>query len=88
MKLSKEMLLTPMGEDSVLVPVGTAAEKFHGIVRLNETASFLVKLLAQDTTAEAMTKALLSEYDVDEATASASVTGLLDNLREIGALTE
>ena len=86
MKLKKEFQLAPMGEEYVLVPTGTAAEQFHGVVRLNQTAGFIVRCLERDTTSEAIVAALLDHYEVERATAEPNVAAILEKLREIDAL--
>ena len=88
MKLNPNFIYQSMGEDSVLVPVGAAAEKFRGLVRLNETASFIVRQLEKDTTPAAIADALRDEYEVDRSTAEASIDKILDQLRSVGALIE
>ncbi len=46
----------------VAVPVGAGAEQFHGVLKVNETALAILKLLAVDTTEEDIVDALLKEY--------------------------
>ena len=86
MKLRDDYLMTPVGEGYVLVPVGKAAEAFHGVVRLNATAGFIVQQLREEQSESAIVDALLKEYDVDRETASKHVAELLTKLREIGAV--
>lgn len=88
MKLNPEFIVQSMGEDSILVPVGAAGEKFHGLVRLNETAAFIVSQLGQDTTPAAIADAMLAEYEVDRPTAETNIAQILDQLRSVGALVE
>ena len=47
MKLIDDVVLSNVGTESVLVPVGAAGEKLRGIVRLNETAAFIVGKLSR-----------------------------------------
>ena len=86
MKLKNEFLLSPMGEDAVLVPVGAAAEKFHGIIRLNETAAFIVDCLRTETSQEQIVDALLAEYEVERSEVKRHVNTVLSQLREIDAI--
>ena len=88
MKLNPEFILQPMDDESILVPVGKAAVQFSGLVRLNETAAFIVRQLQRDTTPAAIADALLEEYEVDRPTAEANIDKLLDQLRSVGALIE
>ena len=69
MKLAVEMAVMNMGSDWTAVAVGEDSDKFHGMLRLNETGAEIIKLLAEDTTPEAVHKALCEKYpesSVDE----------------------
>ena len=88
MKLNPEFLLQQMGDNAVLVPVGNAGQKFHGIVQLNSTAAFIVGCLTKDTNEDDIKNALADEYDGTEEAFSASIKDTLAKLRECGALIE
>ena len=88
MTLNPDFIIQSMGDDTLLIPVDKAAESFHGLVRLNETAAFIVSQLGQDTTPAAIADAMLAEYEVDRPTAEANIAQILDQLRSVGALIE
>lgn len=88
MRLNKEFLITKIGGESILVPVGAAAESFHGIVKLNETAAFIVEQLKQETTQGQIANAICAQYEVERAAAEGHVNTLLKQLRDIGAVEE
>lgn len=88
MKLQNDYLLTPMGEDYVLVPIGQAAEKFHGIAKLNETAAFIVRQLQSETDEEKLVDAVMETYEGTREQIAAGVEKTLEQLRSIGALCE
>ena len=46
----------------VAVPVGDGAQRFHGVLKVNETAAAIIKLLANDITESEIVTALLKEY--------------------------
>ena len=71
-----------------MVAAGPAAKVFHGIVRSNETAAFIVDRLKSETSEDEIVAALLGEYEVDEATARADVARIMERLRSIGAIEE
>lgn len=71
---------------SVLVPVGDP--DFHGIVKLNSSAAFIVGCLADDTTYEEILEKMKNKYDAPEATLAQALEKMLGQLREIGALNE
>ena len=86
--INEEYVVTNLNDETLLVPVGAVVENFHGIVRTNETAAFLIEQLKKDTTEEELVAALLKEYDVDRATAEKHVHAVLRKLREIKAITD
>lgn len=55
-----------LDDRTIAVPVGLDANEFQGVVKLNETAAFILELLKNDTTEEAIVRALAEEYDAPE----------------------
>lgn len=89
MKLDPEFILQDMTDGvSVLVPIGEAAKRYRGIIRMNETAAFLVRQLRQERSEEDLMQALRGEYDGTEERFLRSVQTTLEKLREAGALLE
>ena len=86
MKLKDGYITHDLDGDTILLTVGDAAKSFNGMVRLNETAAFLVERLKKGTGEEQLVDALLAEYDVQREDAAAHVKAFLKNLDEIGAL--
>ena len=41
MRVSKELILREVAGENILIPVGKAALKIHGMICLTETAAFL-----------------------------------------------
>ena len=86
MKLNKQFVTKDMGDSQVIVAVGGAV--FSGVVRSNRTAAFIVDLLKEETTEEAIVAAMLEKYDVSEEKARADIEKVLNTLRSIKALDE
>lgn len=86
MKLRKGFITHNLMDEQIMVAAGPAAKLFHGIVRSNETAAFIVSCLKKDTTEEAIVDALLGEYDIDRPTAQRDVHAILDKLKSISAI--
>lgn len=83
MQINKDFTIQKVGTSYVAVPVGETSKHFHGMVRLNETGAFLWKLMAEkDCTEEELVDAILSEYEIDRATAAADVHRIVEQLRE------
>ena len=70
-----------------IVPVGKAAQSFHGLVKANETAGFIVECLQSETTEEEIVDRMMEEYDVDRERAAAGVRKVVEKLKELDALT-
>lgn len=88
MKLRDDFVFQSLGKEFFLIPVGKAAERFHGMARLNETAGFVVERLKTGTDPAQIVDAMLAEYKVDRPTAQAHVDALIEKLRGVGALEE
>ena len=88
MKLNPEFLIQHIGDNAILVPVGNAGQKFHGIVQLNSTAAFIVGCLTKETDETNIKTALANEYNGTDEDFTASINDTLAKLRECGALIE
>lgn len=86
MKLKNSFVTQMIDDTQFLVPLGS--EKFHGIVRNNATAAFIVDQLKNDTTKETIIDAMCAQYDAPRETIAADVEKALNTLRSVGALEE
>ena len=86
MKLNKEFLLHNTGNESILVPTGSA--NFSGVVRGNKTLGAVLELLKEDTTEAELVAALKARFDAPEGAVERDVQKALSELRKIGALDE
>jgi hypothetical protein len=88
MKINENFLLRDIAGQKVVLPVGEAAEKFNGMIRLNDTGIYLWTLLEQDTDEAALLSAMLRDYEIDEETARADIHRFVETLRKAGILVE
>ncbi len=88
MKINENFLLRDVAGQKVVLPVGEAAERFNGMIRLNDTGILLWTLLEQETNEEALLAAMLKEYEIDEETARADIHRFIETLRKAGILEE
>ena len=72
----------------MLVPVGSAAASFNGLIALNEIGNFIFNVLKDESTKDDVIDKILSEYDIDRQTAETDLEDFLDQLRKVGALVE
>ena len=88
MKINENFLLRDVAGQKVVLPVGEAAEKFNGMIRLNDTGIYLWTLLEQDTNEDALVSAMLQDYEIDEQTARGDIRRFVETLRKAGILVE
>lgn len=86
MKMKYEFVVRDIAGDYVLVPLGEAALQFSGMLTTSDVGAFIVENLAQETSLEVLTEKLMTEYDVDAATAEADLKEFTDLLRRHGLL--
>ena len=81
MKLKEGFLLREIAGQTVVLPTGGDLD-INMMITLNGTGAFLWEHLQEETDEAALVSALLAEYDVDEATASAAVTAFVEKLKK------
>lgn len=88
MKIHEGFLLREVAGNYIVMPVGAAAERLNGMIKLNETSAFLFRALEKGTDEAALVAALLATYDVDADTARRDVAAFLDTMRAARVLDE
>lgn len=63
MQLKCSFELMELDDRLIAVPVGENSNGFHGIIKLNNTASYIFNLLKNDITEEEIVESLKEEYD-------------------------
>lgn len=85
MKLKEGFVLRRVGGQVVVLPINDDLD-LNTMIKLNDTGAFLWERMQEETSEDALVEALLSEYDVDEATARSCVDRFVGKLREHGFL--
>ena len=88
MKRNPEFVIRQVADRFVIVPVGTAAEKFSGMITINATGKFLWDLLENEKSLESLAQALVEEYEIDMELALKDVKTFLEPIRPTGAIVE
>lgn len=86
MKL-KDSFITYMTDD-VQIMVSAGENAFHGMVRSNKTAAFVIDCLKTPRTREDLVDEMARKYDAPRETLERDVERVLEVLRKIGALDE
>ena len=88
MRAVKDFIMREIAGETILIPSGSAAKKFNGLITVNELGAFIWNALSEDLTRDALTERITEAYEVDAATARADASEFLDELRQVGALEE
>ena len=81
------ILKNPVGE-YVLMPTGGQIKNFRSIVLMNNMTAFVWNQLKAGASRQELLDAVLSEYEVDEATASKDLSILLEKMLDLGIIEE
>ncbi len=88
MKIKDGYMLRNISGQNIVVPVGTAALTFNGMISLNGSGAFLWSALTKETSREELIDRLLEEYDVEPRVASVGVDSFLKKMREAKLIDE
>ena len=80
MKRNDNYIVRKIAGETLLVPTGSAAREFSGLITLNELGAFIWENLPEVRDPEELTDRILAEYDVDRDTARADAQEFLDLL--------
>ncbi len=86
MKLKSSFITHQVANEHITV--STANSDFSGIVRSNETAAIIIEALKKDTTPEIIADNICERFEAEYEVVLADVQGVIDSLREIGAIDE
>ena len=80
------VLRTVMGE-TVVVPVGETSQKFHGMIKLNQTGADIWRGVADGLSEDEIAKSLMEKYeDVDYETALRGTQKIIGMMKSEGII--
>lgn len=88
MKINKEYVLREIAGDYIIIPIGSTALEFNGLITVNEVGVTLWKMLQEEVTLDDLVQGVLAEYDVSEEVAREDIQDFLDELVKGGILTK
>ncbi len=88
MRANPDFILRKVAGRYLLAPVGSAADKFSGMITINETGKFLWEKLEQEQTVESLAQILVDTYGIDMKRAKGDVVKFLHPIRDTGAIIE
>ena len=86
MNAMKDMILTEIEGEWYAVPVGEAAKRFSGMIRMNKTGKRIFELLMEGKDQNDVVRQLMAEYEVDEATAKRDAEVTVKEWHEAGII--
>ena len=63
MHLKYKFEIMDLGDQFIAIPINNNSGEFQGVIKINETASFILELLADDTTEDRIADAIMLKYD-------------------------
>jgi hypothetical protein len=86
MKIKDSFILREIVDTWVVIPIGERVVEFNAIISLSESGASLWKMLQEGADETELVKSLISEYDVDEVTASKDVKEFIREISNKGLL--
>ena len=88
MKIKEGFVVRKIANQYMAVPIGARAKELHGMIGLNDTASFLWELLKVNRTEEELAELLYNEYEITEEKALETVKNFSALLAKEGVLAD
>lgn len=86
MKIKSGFISRNIAGNNVVVAVGERSRNFNGIIKLNESGTFLWEKLSAGIEKNELVDAFLEEYDVDRVTAENDINAFIEVLKNADAL--
>lgn len=86
MKIKDGFLLREVAGSFIVVPVGSAAVDFGGMMTLNPVGAFVWRAMETQTDENTIVEKILAEYEIDRETAARDVHIYVEKLRGAGLL--
>ena len=88
MKLKEGFVLYDVKDEHLVIAAGAAGKEFQGMIRNNETAHEIFRLLEEERTEPEIVDRLYELYDAPREVIEGDVSSLLAQLRQAGVLDE
>ena len=86
MKIKDGFILRTVADTHIVVAVGKQSKNFNKMIKLNDSAAFLWRLLENERTAQELAGELVAEYGIDMQQALADAEAFAAALKEAGLL--
>ena len=82
MKLKSEFILREVAGETLVVPVGSMAMKFNGIISLDQVGTLIWKALEKGKEREEILNEILENFEVEKQVAEADMDEFLKQLED------
>ena len=86
MRINKEFVLREIAGEYIIIPIGTTAQEFNGLITVNEIGSLLWNKLQEEITLEELVLCVTEEYEVEKEVAQNDIEEFLEKLEQAGIL--
>ena len=86
MRAAKGFIMRQIAGETILIPSGAAAQKFNGLITVNELGAFIWDALAEDVTLDALVERITDTYEIDAETARTDEVAFLEELQKVSGL--
>ena len=89
MKLTRELIVTSIGDGYLAVPISEKEDDFRGVVQLNETSAMIVNCLIKGKNADEIADQILEEYEnISREKAMDAIGSVVNKLKTIWLIEE
>ena len=88
MKIREGYILRSIVNSWIVIPTGSNLTDFTEMLKLNDSSALIWKMLESDVEQEDLVSMLMSEYGIDQATASVDVEDILNIFKGKGLIVE
>ena len=86
MKKTKEYIKRRIDDEIVLVPSGSTAEEFNGMITISESGEFIWDHIEECNSLGELIELMLQEYEIDRETATNDTIAFVTELLRLGMI--
>ena len=86
MKINEGFVLREVADQAVVIAVGEASEKFHGMINLNDTGKCIWQGIQEGMSEQEIVKKITDQYEVDPERAENDVKQMIQKMYEVGVI--
>ncbi len=86
MRIKEGFILRKVADSNMVIPVGGNIADFNGVITLNESATFLWRLLREGSEPPELSEYLIEEYDIPKELAQKDALDFVEQLEQANIL--